>query len=64
MAEKLCGTCKFRSERGMCKSEKLAESEGQSEELRRDMLVYSYSEGGAFWVGENFGCVHWAKKEG
>jgi hypothetical protein len=57
MVEKLCGTCKFRNERGMCKSEKL-------EELIKDLLIYSYSEGGGFWVGEKFGCVHWAKKEG
>ena len=27
-----------------------------------DHLVYDYYEGGDFWVGENFGCVHHESK--
>ena len=22
------------------------------------MLIYDYNEGGGFWVGERFGCIH------
>jgi hypothetical protein len=29
----------------------------------KDMLVYPYLEGGWFWVGPLFGCVHFKKKE-
>ena len=27
-----------------------------------DGLSYSYLEGGSFWTGPNFGCVHWEAK--
>lgn len=26
-------------------------------------MIYDYDEGGSFWVGPNFGCVHFKKKE-
>ena len=58
-----CITCLFRDKRGYCKSEKLDESFGQSEKEKKDMLIYSYSEGGGFWVGEYFGCVHHKEKD-
>ncbi len=41
---------------GLCQSEKLTEDGGQS--YGADMLVYEYSEGGEFWTGPDFGCVH------
>lgn len=28
-----------------------------------DTLCYSYQEGGCFYAGPDFGCVHWIKKE-
>lgn len=28
----------------------------------QDALVYSYDEGGRFWTGPNFGCIHWEAK--
>jgi hypothetical protein len=40
---------------GKCTSEKLTEN---YEEYRPDTLVYSYHEGGDFWTGPDFGCVH------
>lgn len=55
---KTCRTCKHRDERGDCNCEKLAEDHYQSEEAKADMLIYDYNEGGGFWVGPNFGCVH------
>jgi hypothetical protein len=58
-----CKTCKnwkrFSTEDedgGECKSEKLTEPAGHDDET--DMLVYSYDEGGVFWTGPDFGCVH------
>jgi hypothetical protein len=55
---KNCETCKFRSNDGYCQNKKLAEDGSQSNEERQDMLLYDYSEGGGFWVGPKFGCVH------
>ena len=39
---------------GFCESEKFTEDEGYKD----DMLVYSYSEGGGFLAGPEFGCIH------
>lgn len=41
---------------GICQSLKLAEA--SDEERQPDMLVYTYDEGGKFWTGPEFGCVH------
>ena len=59
---KTCKTCAFRDIDGYCQSEKIAESCTQSDDESSDMLLYSYSVGGIFWVGENFGCVHHQEK--
>ena len=32
-------------------------------EYKPDMLIYDYNEGGLFWVGPKFGCVHHEEKE-
>lgn len=53
-----CETCKHRGEGGYCTSEKLSEDYGGTDEESKDMLLYSHVEGGGFWVGEKFGCVH------
>jgi hypothetical protein len=39
-----------------CTSPKFFEWEGQPQ--TDDCLVYPYSEGGTFYTGPNFGCVH------
>lgn len=60
-----CGTCTNRDSDGYCQSDRLSEDYGQyrrTPEAKADALVYSYHEGGGFWVGPNFGCVHWASK--
>ena len=57
-----CKTCQHRGADGYCNSEKLQEDMGWTNEEKKDMLVYRYTEGGGFWVGENFGCVHHAQK--
>jgi hypothetical protein len=44
-----------------CTSEKIRES-GYPTETTEDSLVYSYDEGGAFYVGARFGCVHHEEK--
>ena len=41
---------------GVCRCPKLTEN---YEIYEDDSLVYSYDEGGWFWVGPNFGCIHW-----
>jgi hypothetical protein len=71
---KRCKTCKFRNEEGECTSSKFAdnvswygsyddteEEQKEHDEKVRDMLLYSYDEGGSFFVGEDFGCVHYEK---
>jgi hypothetical protein len=50
-----CETCKFRDEDFYCTNEKLSENYGLKND---DMLVYDFIEGGEFWVGAKFGCVH------
>lgn len=59
-----CGQCKWRNSDGYCTCPKLYESgmppDGEPE-MAPDHLVYSYYEGGGFWVGKNFGCVHGVK---
>jgi len=56
-----CGRCRWRDVEGNCTCPKLYENgmppEGEIEN-GTDHLVYSYYDGGSFWVGENFGCVH------
>jgi len=56
----LCGQCKWRDKSGECTNVNLYESgtHKHGEENQEDHLVYSYNEGGGFWVGEKFGCVH------
>lgn len=54
-----CETCRWRDDKGFCRNEKLTEDEGQNGDWKDDALIYSYSEGGGFWVGPRFGCVHW-----
>ena len=41
---------------GICMSDKITEDYGQGHGA--DMMVYSYIEGGEFWTGPDFGCVH------
>ena len=43
---------------GWCKCGKLVEE--SPHEI--DSLVYSYNEGGSFWAGPEFGCVHHAER--
>ena len=67
-----CKDCRFRDEDGICNNPKITdtqrwhvdydEDENEHKEKIKDMLLYSYDEGGSFFVGEEFGCVHWCKK--
>ena len=44
---------------GICGSDKIAEESCYNWQGHgADMLVYSYDEGGEFWTGPDFGCVH------
>lgn len=44
---------------GVCnKEDKLFERGQYLDEFPSDVLTYPYQEGGSFWVGPNFGCVH------
>jgi hypothetical protein len=44
---------------GLCQSETLVEDERTwGHGYGADMLIYEYSEGGVFWTGPDFGCVH------
>ena len=60
-----CKNCRFRQlpnkseERPYCSSDKLVEYDYEvTFESDGDRLIYSYSEGGRFYVEDNFGCVH------
>lgn len=64
-----CKTCIFwtkditksnwRISGGICTSKKLTEDS----DYAADSLVYSYDEGGSFWTGPEFGCVHHKERE-
>jgi hypothetical protein len=41
---------------GFCQSENITEF--YDDEYKPNTLVYTYSEGGSFWTGSEFGCVH------
>lgn len=57
-----CKDCQFRSVDGYCDSKHFVEGHYDADEKHPADLVYSYYEGGSFWVGPEFGCVHWEKK--
>lgn len=62
-----CATCIHRDSHGFCTNPKLHEQSHVSDKLPHDSetndeLIYSYQEGGSFWVGPKFGCVHYSKK--
>lgn len=46
---------------GLCSSEKL--DQGHGSPSGADMLVYFYAEGGDFWTGPEFGCVHFTERD-
>lgn len=43
---------------GFCSSEDNIIEGYPDEEFPPDALIYTYQEGGAFWTGPDFGCVH------
>jgi hypothetical protein len=45
---------------GICHSPKITEDYGS--QYMPDMLVYTYSEGGKFWTGSDFGCINYADR--
>ena len=47
---------------GLCRSGKLVEDWGNG--YGADMLIYEYPEGGGFWTGPDFGCVHHQAADG
>ena len=62
-----CKTCKHRGRKSdgiliadprVCMFTKIGEDWGQMDETKDDCLKYSYTEGGSFDVGDNFGCIH------
>ena len=60
---KTCKTCIYRNGFGHCQSGKITEYyPGIPKDEKARMLIYSYFEGGTFWVGEKFGCVHHQEK--
>lgn len=46
---------------GICESDKLTEPTEQNAHMA-NTLTYAYDEGGSFWTGPEFGCVHWEER--
>ena len=62
VSENLCKNCEWRRESSKdCVNPKLRER-GDDDEDENDCLTYSYEEGGMFYVGDNFGCVHFKSR--
>lgn len=63
-----CDTCKYwklmkgnyktPKFRHTCENEKIQEAWNEDNQ-DEDALMYSYTEGGAFYPGPKFGCIHW-----
>ena len=47
---------------GICQSKKWVEKD-YGDVYEADMMVYPYAEGGHFWTGAEFGCVHHEKRK-
>lgn len=65
-----CKDCTFRNaenrkgNKSSCVCPKLTDDSYDSDEYNADdSLVYSYDEGGVFYVGDKFGCIHWMPKK-
>lgn len=59
-----CKECRWRNAEGHCTNdEKLHEDNYTHRGDKRDHLVYCYYESGDFWVGPEFGCVHWSNDQ-
>lgn len=64
-----CSTCNWRDRDGYCECPKIREALVADDIASRERpenkaaLIYSYNEGGDFWVGPDFGCVHHQTKE-
>lgn len=69
---KTCKTCAYWSDQApfgqpnrfvhrMCECHKL--DEDVYEDSPTDTLRYSYREGGCFYSGPDFGCIHWVTRE-
>lgn len=72
METKTCKTCMFWSGEALFGNpDRFTQRECTHDKLREyyfadaadDDLVYPYQEGGSFYTGPNFGCVHHVKKE-
>jgi hypothetical protein len=60
----LCKDCKHRNKDGYCWNEGLQQGTYfMDSPAAHDLLIYTYDEGGGFWVGPDFGCVHWEDKD-
>lgn len=68
-----CATCKYWNAAagagyskgfGVCENNRKLLEVGEEGADSNDVLVYKYSEGGCFYTGPEFGCVHHSKREG
>jgi len=58
-----CRDCAWRDSAGECiNNDKIHEDDFEARSETSDHLIYSYDESGGFWVGQNFGCIHWKPK--
>ncbi len=67
-----CATCKYWNAAdgagyskgfGVCENNGKLMEPGDPGDSAMDVLVYKYSEGGCFYTGPEFGCVHHAQRE-
>jgi hypothetical protein len=55
-----CKDCKWRDASRWCQNKKLTDDSTLKDDS--DILLYEFMEGGGFWVGPLFGCVHFEDK--
>jgi len=54
-----CEYCDWRNKKGFCENPNFSDD---FTEKKDNMLIYTIYEGGAFWVGKDFGCIHFTDK--
>lgn len=60
-----CRDCKYRDDQKRCFNEHFRQGEEKRDidTFCKAALVFEYDESGHFYVGDEFGCIHWESKE-
>jgi hypothetical protein len=61
-----CRDCKYRDDKNRCFNEHFQQGNEYQWDINtfaKAALIFEYDESGHFYVGDEFGCIHWEAKE-